>query len=88
MSTPCGVALIHLANEVSGLIGYREPELRALIGNTNVAVLKLRLEEAQQAIACSAPLTQEAAMEKEPVPVPDDEKEKQPEPEPKDAGQA
>ena len=42
-------ALKSLANEVSGILGM--PGLREAIGNTNVAVLKDRLENARAALA-------------------------------------
>ena len=44
-------ALLKLRNEVAGIIGLAEYELRQAVGNTNVNVLRLRLEEADAALA-------------------------------------
>ena len=44
-------ALLKLRNEVAGIIGLAEYELRQAVGNTNVNVLRLRLEEADAVLA-------------------------------------
>jgi hypothetical protein len=44
-------ALAHLVAEVTGFIGISEIELREIAGNTNVAVLLARLDEARIALA-------------------------------------
>ena len=42
-------ALKQLMNEILGLLHW-EPELRYLVGNTNVEVLKLRVKEAERTL--------------------------------------
>lgn len=44
-------ALKRLANEVGGLVGICELEMRGAAGNTNVNVLMQRLDEARAALA-------------------------------------
>ena len=41
-------ALRKLRNEVSGMLGIAEAEIREIVGNTNVNCLKRRLEEADK----------------------------------------
>lgn len=43
-------ALRKLTNEVSGAVGIGEKELRDAIGGTNLSVIKMRIEEAKDAI--------------------------------------
>jgi hypothetical protein len=43
-------ALSNLRNEVGGILGTVEHELRAAAGNTNLAVLRLRYDEANAAL--------------------------------------
>lgn len=45
------VALGKLSAEVSATLGLCEPELRQILGNTNVNVLTLRWNEAKAALA-------------------------------------
>jgi hypothetical protein len=44
-------ALDKLAKEIIGCLGIAEPEMRACLSNTNVNILRLRVEEAFAAIA-------------------------------------
>ena len=48
-------ALRNLAAEVGGVLGMDEPAIRCAIGHTNMAVLRLRLTEADAALALAAP---------------------------------
>jgi hypothetical protein len=49
--SPEVVALKKLIAEVRGILGIAGSELRAAVGKTNVAVLQLRVEEAEAIIA-------------------------------------
>jgi len=42
--------LRQLSNEVNGMIGFSEHELRQVLGNTNVAVLKQKVEADKAAV--------------------------------------
>ena len=44
-------ALLRLRNEISGILGLMEKEMRDSVGNTNVNVLRLRLDEADAVLA-------------------------------------
>lgn len=43
-------ALEKLVNEVNGMLGIEEENLRNLVGNTNINVLNIRIANAQQAL--------------------------------------
>lgn len=44
------LALLHLRNEVRGMLGAFELALRETLGNSNVTALQLRVEEATTAL--------------------------------------
>ena len=44
-------ALRKLSNEINGLLNLGEPALRRAVGNTNMSVLKLRLNESASVLA-------------------------------------
>lgn len=56
-------ALGRLANEVAGVVGCAEHEMRAAIGNTNLAVLRLRVDEAEAALLQTSSLSHPPAGE-------------------------
>jgi hypothetical protein len=40
-------SLWKLANEVSGVVGFADKELTAIVGHTNMAILKMRVADAR-----------------------------------------
>jgi predicted negative regulator of RcsB-dependent stress response len=55
-------ALKNLCGIVGGSLGYAEPEMREAIGNTNIAVMELRLKEAEAALSQLPTPAQAASM--------------------------